>query len=106
MHQKELEELEHRLDNEKSRQEMALRDKLALRKQKRLDEHRRRKELELQKEMREMDKEMKDVKSRQVNETRFLLHQLQVFSSGKRSRKSSYDNRHSREQRRGSRHRH
>lgn len=68
MHQRELEELEERLDQEKNRQELSLKDKLAARKQKRLDEHRRRQEREMQREMKEMVKEREDVKTKQVKE--------------------------------------
>ena len=68
MHQRELEELEQRLDQEKNRQEMSLKDKLAARKQKRLEEHRRRQEKEIHREVKEMEKEREDMKTKQIKE--------------------------------------
>ena len=66
-HQAEIGELEQRLDSERNRQLVALRDKLASRKDRKLKERKRQQEIELQKELLEQKKELEEVRTKQVS---------------------------------------
>lgn len=65
-HRAEITELGQRLDNEKNRQLIALRDKLATKKNSKLEEQKRQNELELQKELLEQRKDLDKVRTKQV----------------------------------------
>ena len=55
------------MDNERNRQVFALRDKLASRKNEKLQEQRRNQEISMQKEISAQQKEMDEIKLEQVN---------------------------------------
>ena len=59
-------ELEQRLNNEKSRQLVALREKLSTRKDRKLKEKRQQQELKLQKEMLQQIKELDRCRTKRV----------------------------------------
>ena len=65
-HQAEIRELEQRLDSERSRQLIGLRDKLASRKDRKFKEHKRQQEIELQKELLQQKKDLEEVRTKQV----------------------------------------
>ena len=65
-HKAELEGLEKRLDTEKDRQLLALREKLRAKRDQKLDDQRRRQEFVFQKELLEQRKEMDVIKTKQV----------------------------------------
>ena len=65
-HQAEITDLEHKLDSERNRQLVALRDKLSSRKDRKLKEQKRQQELDLGKEMLEQKKELDRIRMEQV----------------------------------------
>ena len=72
-HQHELDLLAEHLDNQRNRQQVALREKLAENKRRRAQGLRRKQEMELTKEMIEQKKELDEIVSKQVN-LRSLLY--------------------------------
>ena len=68
-HKAELSGLERRLNNDRSRQVVALREKLAARKERQLQDQKRKQETELQKELHGQHKEIVELKTKQVIET-------------------------------------
>eukprot|EP00058_Branchiostoma_floridae_P012905 XP_002598393.1 hypothetical protein BRAFLDRAFT_128123 [Branchiostoma floridae] len=67
-HEQELEDLNDRLDAERSRQQLSLRDKLLARKRNRLQNKQRKQEAEMTKELLEQKKELKEARTKQVKE--------------------------------------
>ena len=67
-HARELEDIEDRLEGERTRQQLALRDRLAERKKRLLEDQRRKQELELAKENIEQKKELREVHGKVVKE--------------------------------------
>ncbi|XP_077985306.1 uncharacterized protein LOC144439946 [Glandiceps talaboti] len=67
-HARELEELEDRLDNERARQQLAVRDKLLERKKRLQSEQKRKQEVEMAQELLAQKKELADVRSKLVKE--------------------------------------
>ncbi|KAI8480901.1 hypothetical protein Bbelb_413740, partial [Branchiostoma belcheri] len=67
-HEQELEDLNDRLDAERSRQQLSLRDKLLARKRSRLQNKQRQQEAEMTKELLEQNKELKEARTKQVKE--------------------------------------
>ena len=65
-HQQELRLLAERLDSQRNRQQMALREKLAAKRRRRTQDLRRKQELELTKEMIEQKKELDEIVKNQV----------------------------------------
>lgn len=66
-HEQEIEDLVEQLTNDKSRQQLALRDKLVIRRQQKMNELRRKQELELTKEMLEQKKEVDEIGLKKVS---------------------------------------
>ncbi|KAH3741464.1 hypothetical protein DPMN_048189, partial [Dreissena polymorpha] len=67
-HEKEIEDLADRLENEKNRQMLALRERLANRRMRKLDDLRRRQDVERTKEMLEQKKELDEVRLKKARE--------------------------------------
>nr|XP_002738967.1 PREDICTED: uncharacterized protein LOC100369241 [Saccoglossus kowalevskii] len=67
-HARELEELEDRLDSERARQQLALRDKLLERKKRMLADQKRKQEVEMAQELLAQKKELADVRSKLVKD--------------------------------------
>ena len=65
-HQQELDDLEERLHNDRVRQTLTLRDQLAQRRRRRLDKLRHKQESEMTREVLEQQKEVEDIRLKQV----------------------------------------
>ena len=70
-HEHELEDLADRLENEKSRQLLALRDKMATRRQRKLEDLRRKHDVDLTKEMLEQKKELNEVRQKKAKDAEY-----------------------------------
>lgn len=67
-HEHELEDLAERLENEKSRQVLALREKLASRRMRKLEDLRRKHDVDRTKEMLEQKKELDEIRLKKAKE--------------------------------------
>ena len=65
-HEQELEDLAERLDADRDRQYLNLRDKLAQKRKRKMEELRRKQDVDLTKEMIEQKKEMDEIRMKQV----------------------------------------
>ena len=65
-HEQELEDLAERLETDRDRQYLNLRDKLAQKRKRKMDELRRKQDVDLTKEMIEQKKEMDEIRMKQV----------------------------------------
>ena len=75
-HQHELDLLSEHLDNQRNRQQVALREKLAENKRRRAQALRRKQEMELTKEMIEQKKELDEIVTKEVQ---FALCENQIY---------------------------
>ena len=71
-HEQEIQDLSERIDADRNRQQMALRDRLADRRKRKLADLRRRQEMEITKEMLMQKKELDEIRVKQVKK-KFLL---------------------------------
>jgi hypothetical protein len=71
-HQQELDDLQDRMESDKSRQMLALRDRLAKNHRRRMEDLRRKQDAELTSEMLDQRKELDEVRLTQVNNTLVL----------------------------------
>ena len=67
-HEHELEDLAEKLENEKSRQLLALREKMATRRQRKLEDLRRKHDVDLTKEMLEQKKELNEIRQKKAKD--------------------------------------
>ena len=65
-HEQELEDLAERLETDRDRQYLYLRDKLAQKRKRKMEELRRKQDVDLTKEMIEQKKEMDEIRMKQV----------------------------------------
>ena len=72
-HEHDLEELNEKLDADKNRQLLTLRDRLSNRRRRKMDEMRRKQEVELTKEMLEQKKDIDDVRLKKVHNNAYSL---------------------------------
>lgn len=79
LHEKELEDLTEKLESERQRQRMSLKEKLNEKRRKKEHANRRKQEVELTREMLEQDKEINDVKVKVVRLDIFLIALAVLF---------------------------
>jgi hypothetical protein len=91
-HQQELDDLQDRMESDKSRQMLALRDRLAKNRRRRMEDLRRKQDAELTSEMLDQRKELDEVRLTQVNNT--LVLKLSIKRGHTKLSHISCNNRH------------